>query len=110
MSFLRPAENLFRNFRVETLDADRDAGLIIQTVLAYGTWEQIGWLFAAYGWDRISAAVRDDILGLRVLPESVRIFWGNVFYPEMMPVEPASSERWRQGRRVPDLFETRATY
>ncbi len=105
MSCLRPVENLFRNVRLETLDPERDAQMIILTVLTYGSWGQIKWLFMAYGWDRISAVVRADILGLRVLPESVRVFWANAFFPEEMPLEsPDSAERWRAKRRVPDLF------
>ena len=111
MSRLEPVENLFRNFHVETLEPDRDAGLIIRTVLTFGSWEQIEWLFATYGWQQVGAVVREDLLGLRTLPESVRVFWANVFYPHTAtpPVPSNSAERWRQARRVPDLFGPHAT-
>lgn len=105
MNRLQPVENLFRNFRVETLDPDRDAGLIIRTVLTFGSWEQIEWLFSAYGWGHVGKVVRDDLHGLRELPESVRQFWVKVFYPHTTSSAPSeTAERWRQARRVPDLL------
>lgn len=100
---LHPVEALFRNHRLETLQPDRDAPMIIRTVLTYGTWEQIEWLFSQFEWARVRAVVLDDICGMRVLPESIRAFWANVFAPELLPlVRCAPEDRWRQTRRVPE--------
>lgn len=39
---------------VQTLDPERDAGVIIHRLLAYGNMEAIRWLFARYGRQKIT--------------------------------------------------------
>ncbi|MEW6174024.1 MAG: hypothetical protein AB1510_13360 [Bacillota bacterium] len=91
---------LFRNYAAETIDTEKHAGMIIKTVLAYGTWEQIMWLFEYYGVERVRAVFREDYYGLRTLPESARRLWGLVFLNEAPPAEPAAA-KWRCRRKVP---------
>jgi hypothetical protein len=40
------------------LDLARDANLIIQRTLEFGTWEEIRWLFSVYGSRRIRSFLR----------------------------------------------------
>ncbi len=42
----------FQEYDVRTLDLDRDANLIIQRTLEYGTWDEVRWLFRTYGGPR----------------------------------------------------------
>ena len=77
---LRP---LFHNYRVESIDPERNADLVIKTVLADATgWEQVREVFRLYGWDRVKEAVLRDFHGLRELPESALRLWMVVFAPE----------------------------
>lgn len=100
---LEPVEALFRNLRLETLQPDRDAPMIIRTVLTYGSWDQIEWLFSQFEWERVREVVLADIRGMKALPESVRAFWANVFEPELLTLlRSASADRWRQTRLVPE--------
>jgi hypothetical protein len=48
----------FQEYDVEHLDLKRDADLVIQRVLEFGTWEEIRWLFQVYGARRIRVFVR----------------------------------------------------
>ncbi len=48
----------FQEYDVERLDIVRDANLIIQRALEFGTWDEIRWLFAAYGCQRIRLFLR----------------------------------------------------
>jgi hypothetical protein len=45
-SGLRPH---FQEYDPRTLDLDRDANLIMQRTLEYGTWDEVRWLFGTYG-------------------------------------------------------------
>jgi hypothetical protein len=76
-------EDVFRDVPPGQLELERDARLVIRTVLASGSWEQVSWLFETYGWQKIAAIVRADIEGLRTLPDSVRAFWAMAFFPDM---------------------------
>ncbi len=49
----------FQEYDIEALDVDRDADLIIQRTLEYGTWDEVRWLFTVYDAGRIRAFVRE---------------------------------------------------
>ncbi len=49
----------FQEYDVRTLALDRDANLIIQRTLEYGTWDEVRWLFGTYGGPRICSFVRE---------------------------------------------------
>lgn len=55
-SGLRP---YFQEYDPGSLHLDRDATLIIQRTLEYGTWDEVRWLFCTYGGAHIRAFVRD---------------------------------------------------
>ena len=63
----------FQEYDPQTLDLDRDATLIIQRTLEYGTWEEVRWLFATYGGPRISTFVRER--GERLLSRVTFNYW-----------------------------------
>jgi hypothetical protein len=52
---LRP---YFQEYDIQTLDLQRDANLIIQRTLEFGTWEEVRWLFEALGARRIRIFLR----------------------------------------------------
>jgi len=49
----------FHEYDPQTLDVDRDADLILQRTLEYGTWEEIRWLFGFYGGSRVRSFVQE---------------------------------------------------
>ena len=51
----------FQEYDVRTLDLDRDANLIIQRTLEYGTWDEVRWLFGTYGGSRIRTFVQERV-------------------------------------------------
>ena len=69
-SGLRPH---FQEYDVRTLDLDRDANLIIQRTLEYGTWDEVRWLFGTYGGPRICTFVRER--GERLLSRVTFNYW-----------------------------------
>ena len=88
---------LFHNYAVRTIDAERDRQLVILTVLAYGEWEDIQWLFRTYGWDAVRDVVARDLQTVRSLPPSVLNLWSIVFWGKpLRPPEPR--ERWAPTR------------
>ncbi len=96
---------LFHNYEPASIDLDRHADLVIRTVLAGGTWEQVLWLFREYGWDPVRQVVLADHLGLRALPEPTRRLWLAVFSqaPDTQAADDGGHdplERWRC-RRIP---------
>lgn len=69
-SGLRPH---FQEYDLSSLDLDRDADLIIQRTLEYGTWDEIRWLVASYGVDRVRTFVR--VRGERMLSRVTFNYW-----------------------------------
>ena len=67
----------FQGYDVNTLDLDRDANLIIQRALEYGTWEEVRWLFGVYGGPRIRVFVRER--GERLLSPVTFNYWRKLF-------------------------------
>lgn len=99
----RQVADLFYNYRFDRIDLDRHDELVILTVLRLGTWDQIMATFRYYGWERVKQVVGKDFFGYRSLPEAVRSFWGNVFWPDVpLPEQLDPLDRWRPTRAVPD--------
>lgn len=99
---------LFRNYNFQKIDAEKHAKMIIKTTLVLGTWEQILWIFEFYGKDKIGDVFREDLSGLRELPEPVVNLWGLLFLDEQQniaEVERQESEsklkKWGCRRRMP---------
>lgn len=76
------------DYHFEGMDAHRAAGLVIRTALAYGTWEQVEWLFDYYGWDQVREVFLTDYRGCRELPAPTRRLWAWVFLGEVPEAEP----------------------
>ena len=71
---LRPA---FQEYDLEKLDLERDAFTIIERTLAYGDREELRWLFARYGQERIIEWIRQA--GWWLLPRRRFVFWTTFF-------------------------------
>jgi hypothetical protein len=63
----------FQEYRAQNLKANRDADLIIQRTLEYGSWREIRWLFQTYGTRRINRFLRE--LGERALSRVAFNYW-----------------------------------
>lgn len=63
----------FQEYDPATLTLNRDAALIIQRTLECGTWDEVRWLFRAYGARRIRAFVREH--GERMLSRVTFNYW-----------------------------------
>ncbi len=63
----------FQEYDPRRLDRDQDADLIIQRTLEHGTWEEIRWLVASYGVERIRKFVR--LRGGRLLSAATFTYW-----------------------------------
>lgn len=48
----------FQEYDFSDLQLERDADLIIQRALDFGTWEEVRWLFQVYGKQRIGKFLR----------------------------------------------------
>lgn len=92
--------HLFHNYEPGSIDPERHAGLVIHTVLAGGTWDQILWLFQTYGKHRVRQVFLEDCRGRRSLPNSTRRLWSLVFLGDPGacaddPHDPLDRWRWR---------------
>lgn len=74
--FLAP---LFHNYIFEAIDGQKSYKFVIKTVLTYGDWEQIEWLFECYGAKRVGEVFKDDYYGLQTLPAPSRKLWEIAF-------------------------------
>ncbi len=63
----------FQEYDPAHLDRDKDADLIIQRTLEFGTWEEIRWLVTSYGIERIREFVRQR--GERLLSGVTFTYW-----------------------------------
>lgn len=87
--------NLVWNYDTRSLSPE----VVIRTVLLRGSWDQIVWLFGFYGLETVKEKIEQDYFGYRSLPVSIRVFWGNVFWPDSPPPEIADPmEQWRPTR------------
>lgn len=90
---------LFHRYHADHLDTERHALIIIPTVLQWGNWDQIQWLFQTYGWDRIQDWMTHETLGQGLLSPAVEWFWTGVLLGE-----PRHAQSWTAGnglRTVP---------
>ncbi|HHW58107.1 MAG TPA: hypothetical protein GXX15_10720 [Clostridia bacterium] len=98
---------LFRNYNFDILDTEKHIELIVKTVLARGTWEQIEWLFEFYGFDKVREIFSKDFYGVQELPLPTIYLWGLIFLDEKeywdyreKRNKMTLSEKWRQRRTV----------
>ena len=63
----------FQEYDLDDLELTRDANLIIQRTLDFGTWDEIRWLFSMYGVKRIRLFLREH--GERWLKPSSFNYW-----------------------------------
>ena len=91
-SGLRPH---FQEYEVQTLNLDRDANLIIQRTLEYATWDEVRWLFGAYGGSRIRTFVQER--GERLLSRVTFNYWRKllgIHQWRLRPFPTAKGEVW----------------
>lgn len=55
----------FQEYRFEELDAEKDSSLVMERILAFGSQEELIWLFRFYGREKIKAWVNEN--GFRLL-------------------------------------------
>ena len=63
----------FQEYDPSQLDFARDANLIIQRALEFGTWDEVRWLFEVYGGKRIRLFLREH--GERWLKPTTFHYW-----------------------------------
>ncbi|GAB4580284.1 MAG: hypothetical protein Fur0022_30230 [Anaerolineales bacterium] len=63
----------FQEYDLNDLEIRRDANLIIQRTLDFGTWDEIRWLFEVYGVKRIRLFLREH--GERSLKPASFNYW-----------------------------------
>jgi hypothetical protein len=63
----------FQEYDITRLDMIRDANLIIQRTLEFGTWDEIRWLFKTYRSKRIRLFLREH--GERMLKPVTFNYW-----------------------------------
>lgn len=86
----------FQEYDPLSLDLARDADLIIQRSLEFGTWEDVRWLFRLYGKNRIRSFLRQH--GERWLNPIVFQYWRKLFGLkkwEHSPFPTSRGEVWR---------------
>lgn len=66
----------FQEYRVDDLDLERHAELVIGRALEFGTRAELRWLFATYGAERVREFVRRR--GFRKLSRRAFTFWTTV--------------------------------
>ena len=85
----------FQEYDLAALSLDRDADLIIQRTLEYGDWEEVRWLLATYGRERIVAFLQER--GERLLSPVAFNYWRklwNVRRWRSSPFPTAGKEVW----------------
>jgi hypothetical protein len=60
------AAPFFQEYRFSDLDPENDSSLVMERILAFGSREELGWLFRFFGRDKIKAWVGEN--GMRRLP------------------------------------------
>jgi hypothetical protein len=63
----------FQEYDPAQLNLERDADLIIQRALEFGTWDEVRWLFATFGRQRIGSFLRKR--GERLLSPATFNYW-----------------------------------
>ncbi len=91
-SGLRPH---FQEYDLHALDLERDADLVIQRTMEYGTWDEVRWLFATYGGARIRTFVQER--GERLLSRVTFNYWRKLLAIrrwQRSPFPTAAEEVW----------------
>ena len=73
MEIPRTLAPFFQEYSLEKINPARDWELIIERTLAWGNSEEVHWLFANYGKERVADWVRR--MGFRRLPRRQLPFW-----------------------------------
>lgn len=108
MTLPEAVASIFWNVDPKRLDVERDATLVITTVLPRGGEEALIWLFHTYGSERVRNVVVDDAQGLRTMPEGVLRLWLRVLAPGLDVAAPTTlRQRWAP-RRFEQLARRRA--
>jgi len=81
----RTLKPFFQDTDFELLDPERNAATIIERTLSDGNVEEIRWLFARYGSERIADWIRRR--GVRRLPRDRCALWHLLFGLESPPVK-----------------------
>lgn len=63
----------FQEYDVAQINLAKDANLVIQRTIEYGTWDEIRWLFQLYGSGRIRVFIREH--GERLLTPVTFNYW-----------------------------------
>ncbi len=85
----------FQEYDPNHLNLEKDAALIIQRVLEFGTWEEVCWLFATYGGARIRLFLRNR--GERMLSPVTFHYWRKLLKVvrwQRSPFETPKGEVW----------------
>lgn len=100
-------EHLFVHYNFSSMDTKIHRKTIIITVLSYGDWEEIEWLFGHYGHHSIEEIFLEDYDGNRTLPEPTRRLWELLFVPlDKRKREESELERWRGYRLLTHRLES----
>ena len=86
----------FQEYDTQSLDLTRDADLIIQRTLDFGTWEEVRWLLDLYGRNRIRKFLQQH--GERWLNPLAFQYWRKLFGVrkwEHSPFPTSRGEVWR---------------
>lgn len=87
----------FQEYDLSQLDLKRDANLIIQRTLEFGTWDEIRWLFKTYSTKRIRMFLREH--GHRWLKPVTFHYWCKLFGIRKWKISPfptAKGEIWNR--------------
>jgi hypothetical protein len=85
----------FQEYDIARLNLERDANLIIQRTLEFGTWEELRWLFATYHSKRIRRFLRE--YGVRQLKPVTFNYWQkllNIRRWKKSPFKVGKGELW----------------
>ena len=85
----------FQEYDITQLDMTRDANLIIQRVLEFGTWDELRWLFETYRSKRIRLFLREH--GERWLKPVTFYYWRKLLgvrKKKKSPFPTAKGELW----------------
>lgn len=86
----------FQEYELSDLDTERDADLIIQRTLEFGTWEETRWLFCVYHQERIRDFLRQH--GERWLPPVIFNYWRKLLHIQKWrrsPLPTPKGELWQ---------------
>ncbi|HBQ96456.1 MAG: hypothetical protein M1294_11380 [Firmicutes bacterium] len=86
---------LFHRYKADQLETEKHALIIIPTVLQFGDWNQIHWLFQTYGWDYIKSWISDETQVQGLLSPIVEWFWTLVLLGK-----PRQVQNWTTGNRL----------